>query len=1162
MYLKTVILRGFKSFANKTVVSFEPGINVVVGPNGSGKSNLIDAVLWVFGEQNARVLRASLMGDVIFAGSKNRPPLGLAEATVVLDNSCGTLPLEFSEVSITRRLYRSGESQYFLNGSPCRLIDIQELLADSGIGQKLHTIISQGQIEEIINSSPEERRRLIEEVAGVFKYRRRKERALKKLESFQESVGRLEEVVAELEKKLRPLRLQAKKSLKAKKITDDLKELTKNFLAQEIKQARLVWEDCDLKEKEKLKEAAEIKGKIESNNHLIKQCQAELGEYGLATADLNRIKDALHQFYEKINGNLMVLEEKGKNLIEKLSEARRRIYQQEKKLKEKGGEKEHYLEEKQNLDRELESLHKELNHLQRVSEGIKKERLEKEERHNQLLGLIDRIEKELQNLSLASKTCNLELQSVNSSLSLIEEEKERLEQERSQLKKEESGLLKELGSLKKLRKETESSLNSLRSELKKAEEEKTQNLEKQEELQKETAGLQAEIHLLEGLVYQNRVGGQIFDKNLRTLLELIEVEEGYEKAVQAALKEKLSAFLIERSEVDEFLKKIQEPSFAFLLLPDGKERKSARKIKRFVPLSDKIKFSSQVRGVEVLLDNFYLVDNPRQAVKLGLEYPGLGFVTREGFLFQGFFGQKSKEIDLLSKKRELIALKKKRESLLEEVERLKKENLRIVDWKAKLEEKNRQIGEDLAKIDLELVYKERELEEVKRRAVEIERKISDLIREKTELKRKKKTLEEKAKNCFEAEREKEEERQKLTLSLREFSQPLRKDILEKERRTAEEIGRCQLKISTLMERAGFLKRQLLSIEREIKEQEEMLLAERKMVEEYEKVREKIQPLYGILKRILEGIEAKLHFLDDLAQTERDSFTSLREKISSLVQENESRQKELVRIQEEIRAIGSEKARMKERVANLVEQIKQDLDLPVETLVKEYPRKAFTREEIQKEITRLKNALQRLGPVNPLAIEETKKLEKRKAFFEEHLKDIKEAEKALSKILLSLERKLRERFLETFETVNHHFQQTFSYLFAEGRAELILSEGDPLDAGIEIVAEPQGRKLKKLSLLSGGERALVALSLLFAFHYTSPSPVYIFDEVEPALDSLNLARFIKLLERIKKEAQIIVITHQRQTMEAGETIYGVTISPDGVSRVYSQKFAEVSQFERS
>lgn len=1162
MYLKTVILRGFKSFANKTVVSFEPGINVIVGPNGSGKSNLIDAILWVFGEQNARALRASLMGDVIFVGTRNRPPLGLAEATVVLDNSCGTLSLEFSEVSITRRLYRTGESQYFLNGTPCRLIDVQELLADSGIGQKLHTIIGQGQIEEVIDSNPEERRRLVEEVAGVFKYRRRKERALKRLESFQESVGRLEEIVDELEKKLRPLKLQAKKSLKAKAIADELKELTRNFLAQEIKQARLIWEDCNLKEKEKHKEAAKIKEKIESNNHLIRQCQAELGEYGLTTGDLNRIKDVLHQYYEKTNGNLMVLEEKGKNLIEKLSESRRRIYQLEKKLKEKKEEKEEYLEEKYNLDRELESLHTELSHLQKISEGVKKERLEKEERHNKLLGQIDRVEKELQNLSLASKTYNIELQGVSSSLSLLDEEVEKLNREKGQLKREELKLLKELEVFKKLKRERESSLNSVSMELAEAEKERDQNLKAQEELQRRIAELQAEVHFLEELIYRGKKCSQSFAEKMKTLLELIEVEEGYEKAVQAVLRNKLSAFLIEKPKVNEFLEKLPESSFAFLVTPVEERKKGFKRVDGLVSLSEKVRLSSQAKGVERLLGNFYLVNDSRQAVKMGLEYPGLGFVTREGFLFKSFFGEKSEELALLSKKRELKAVEEKKERLLNEAGRLRKDALRVNGWRNKLEEKARQIGKELAKIELELVYKEKELEEVKRKKSRIEAGISSLLEEKAELKKKKKTIEQKAKGCLEAWRKKEAEKSELTSCLAEFSQPLRKDILEKERKAAEDIAGCQLKISTLVEKAGFLKRQLLSVEKEIAEQEDFLLAERKMVEEYEKVRDKLQPLYGILKKILEGIESKLRFVDNLAQTERDSFTSLREKISSLVLANEEWQKELVKLQEEVSTIASQKARMKERVANLVEQIKQDLDLPVETLLKEYPKRAFTREEIQQETARLKNSLQRLGPVNPLAVEEVKKLEKRKSFFEGHLRDVKEAEKALSKVFLSLEKKLRDRFLDTFEKVNYHFQQTFSYLFTEGKAGLILSGGDPLDAGIEIVAEPQGRKLKKLSLLSGGERALVALSLLFAFHYTSPSPVYIFDEVEPALDSQNLARFIKLLEKIKEEAQIIVITHQRQTMEAGETIYGVTIGPDGVSRVYSQKFAEVSEFGRS
>ncbi|MCK4777255.1 MAG: AAA family ATPase, partial [Actinomycetia bacterium] len=375
MYLKAITLRGFKSFADKEILKFEPGISVIIGPNGSGKSNIVDALLWVLGEQSSRSLRGGSMEDVVFSGSSSRSQLGVAEGVVVLDNSDSYLPLDFSEVTIGRRIYRSGENEYFLNNMRCRLTDIQELISDAGIGLKKHTIIGQGQIESIVSSTPEDKRLLIEEVAGILKFKRRKDKAIKKLVNVEDKILRARDILTEVRRQLIPLRKQAEKTDKLNKLSDVLKEYQISLAVYNLKKDKTIWEKSEVEDSELEDDLSKKKDKILKNNNDVKRLENQLDEKGIVTGSLSEKKEKLHSIHERLNGGLLLLEEKGKNLIQRLSEIRQKSHQAKMIKIEKETRLNDYVNERNLIDASLVNIHLKLKDLRKEGERNKKEKI-------------------------------------------------------------------------------------------------------------------------------------------------------------------------------------------------------------------------------------------------------------------------------------------------------------------------------------------------------------------------------------------------------------------------------------------------------------------------------------------------------------------------------------------------------------------------------------------------------------------------------------------------------------------------------------------------------------------------------------------------------------------------------------------------------------------
>jgi chromosome segregation protein len=1148
--LKSLTLRGFKSFADKTTLMFEPGISVVIGPNGSGKSNLVDAILWVFGEQSPSSLRASSMEDVIFSGSSKRPALGLAEVCLVLDNSDGFLPLEFSEISITRRLYRSGESQYFLNGSLCRLLDIQELLSDANLGQKLHTVVSQGDLDRIITARSEERRMLIEEVAGVLKHRRRQERVSRKLETLSFNIEKIKERIAQIDQQLKPLKRQASRAKKFEKLQAELRELSLNLLAFELSRSKEMWERLELegeKLETELKKTQEDLARVEE---ALARCQTELSKKGLSATDMGEFKERFHSIYEKISGNLKVLEEKGHNLIEKASTLRQEIYQTEKKLKEKEERLDDYQQEKATQDALLADAHLELKELQRRSEQAKKSKKKWDEKVKKIKSELELVQKEIGELQNEKSEQAELVAKVESSLKLSRREKEKLSGQKKAVFREIRKVKEGLKEVKELKQAAEQACLSLAKEIVLTQEEMRVLVREKEKAEERMRELQAAQQLVQKVLNLPSKSGAL--KSHRLISEVIKVKSGYEKAVDGYLRDLLHAYLVDKkSKAIKVLSKLAQLPSAKLMVTEAIKKTGGKGPDLPTLRTGVVLTNDEARSLEWLFKQVYVADSPQQALELSLEFPSLTFVTLDGWLAQNGLITSPLKKSFLEMGKELAELNQQLGEVVVEIKRSSSEEERLRGWLSQLQEKEKIQRESLSELEAKeliqkrhlkhLIEEEKEilnqLELVEKEVSSVEESLKETIRLFSETKEKLDELKNKA--------------AKLNTLLSEVvEQQIKEQSLEE--RLSQEVNQAQTRISSLIEKGALIKREIILLERETRESRELLETLKKSVKSLEMLVKRIDPLNQVYLKLLQLAQSRINWLDEFRVTQRGAFTSLGEQMKKLQTESRQLQKALLEKQQALSGVKEEKGKVKERVTLLGRQAAQEFKVSIEKLLREYPNFSFTKEEIEARLEEAKRRLERLGTVNALALRDWESLQAKRDALDEQLQDILAVKKVILKIMKAVEKKLRGRFLVAFESVNQNFKDIFKTLFPGGEASLLLVGENPLEGGVEIVAEPHGKKLRRLSLLSGGERSLVALSLLLAFHRTSPSPLYVFDEVEPALDSANLTRFIKLLLKMKEEAQVIIITHQRLTMEVGDVLYGVSMGADGISKVYSQR----------
>lgn len=1177
MYLKKLEMQGFKSFADKTTLEFEKGITAVIGPNGSGKSNISDAIRWVLGEQSIKNLRGSKLEDVIFAGTKVRKSLGFAEVDMTIDNSDGKLPVDYSEVTITRRVYRSGESEFFINRNECRLKDIIELFMDTGIGRDGYSIIGQGRIDEILSTKSEGRRHIFEEAAGIVKYRTRKEEATKKIENTKQNLVRINDIVNELETQLGPLEKQSEKAKKFLEIRENLKSLEIGLFISNIN-----------KNKQKLQEISsqidEIVAQLEDENIKLEDTQKQKEQLRIEIDDIIKSIESeqanIFEFQnnvEKKKADVGIYKERVEHNKEKINVGLEEVQKYIAKKAELEAEKEDRLAKKQRLEVDKQRFENELKEkeaeLQKLSESFSVEQKKIEEKKQKIMDNIDlKFEKMeiVTNLSANIEACSRRGNQIDIEINdnIHELDKERMAKEDQNLVLNEVTLNKNKlqESLSKLSIERESSLkkiNEHEEEIKKADDNlriSTSRYKFLVETEKEFEGYNRAVkEILSKCQKDESFGGNIYG----TVANLLEVPSKYEEAIEMVLGASIQNIVTESENeakrAIEFLKANNLGRASFLPISAVKGSKLTQNFKNdegaFGIASELVKYDSKYENIfQSLLGKTLVVDKMDNAIKIARKYKyGFRIVTLDGDVLNAS-GQMTggsnakKTTSILSRGREIKELEEKLKELKSVKEASEKSLEECQKESASTLEDFNETKEKLNVASVDYAREAQKMNEINNNIERYERKISLLKGEKE--KNEQTTAEEKENltKINELIKGLETENDKLQKAVNEFTEKNEGDqkVIDD---LNSDIVDLKISVSSFDESKVSIDEMTAMLDSEISNCLES-------VSNKEKEREKLIAENEEVSKNIATLESEIENSDSISK-------KLEEKVTGLKQSREDKNATLLKIEEDIegkfktleilREQNTKLDMRKSKVELEIEAIQNKMWEEYETTVNTATNYKEVTPTTAKEVDKLRNEIRNLGNVNVNAIDEFKALKERYEFLSTQKYDLEESEKSLNKIIEDMTKLMKIQFAEQFELINKNFTKVFEELFGGGRAVLKLDdEANILECGIEIEVEPPGKKLQNMMLLSGGERALTAIALLFAILKLNPSPFCVLDEIEAALDDVNVYRYAEYLKKFSEETQFLVITHRKGSMEAANTMYGVTMEEHGISKLVSLK----------
>ena len=1181
MYLKSIEVHGFKSFANKIVFDFHNGITGIVGPNGSGKSNVGDAVRWVLGEQSAKQLRGASMQDIIFAGTENRKPLSYAYVAITMDNSDHALPVEFEEVTVARRVYRSGESEYLLNGNPCRLKDVTELFYDTGIGKEGYSIIGQGQIERILNGKPEERRELFDEAAGIVKYKKRKATAQKKLENERENLVRVNDILSELERQVGPLEKQAEKARIYLKKKEELKTFDVNMFLLEMERI-----DKQLKEVQDNFQIAD--GQLKEKNETYTNIKSE---YEKMERDVEAIEEKITSIRDtisnssvtkgKLEGQINVLNEQIHTAKMTDEHMRKRLETIESEKKERLSTKSGYEKEKADLDGQLTNIseRKETaqNQYQEVQEKVARLKEEIENGKNELIQLLNQkasIKARIQRNDTMVEQINIRRAQLNQRLLARKSEETDLESvlEEYQLKLDETN--QEIAKLR----EKSAKMENERREWKQKSIETTKTLE--ESLAKYHKN-QSRLESLKNIAerydgYGNSIRKVMEQKAankglLGVVSDLIQVDKKYEIAIETALGGNIQNIVTEDEETAKkmisYLKanRFGRATFLPITSVDGRgnfKNHDALKEKGVIGLANTlVKTDAKYEGViAYLLGRVVVTENIDHAIALARKnHYSLHIVTLEGeYLSPGGSmagGAFKNSSNLLARKREVEELEKKVQDLDDAVKDSRKRLEEIKTAQALLAddmEENRKnlqeriLAQNTAKMNVDRVVSKKNESETVYQGLQTEHK--EMEGQLAEIEQ------EKAKIAKESEdalaREKEIGVQNETYQRELEEQDI---VIEK---AGNELSRIQLEEANLRQKAEFVTLNIERIETELaKFDAECEQVQKEAEEAKEEVQKKLSDIEEIKKTILASDGANENLANEL-QEALHKKEELSASYKGFFQKQEEISKEITELEKEIFRLNSQREKLEDAHTYQNNYMWEEYELTLHAALELRNEEYQNLSELKKEIANIKDEIRKLGDVNVNAIEDYKEISERYTFLKGQHDDLIEAEQTLVNIIEELDTGMRKQFLEKFAEIQKEFDKVFKELFGGGKGSLELVEDeDILECGIRIIAQPPGKKLQNMMQMSGGEKSLTAISLLFAIQNLKPSPFCLLDEIEAALDDSNVSRFAKYLHKLTKNTQFIVITHRRGTMAAADRLYGITMQEKGVSTLVSVNLIE-------
>ena len=1181
MYLKSIEVQGFKSFANKIVFEFHQGITGIVGPNGSGKSNVADAVRWVLGEQSVKQLRGSSMQDVIFAGTENRKPLSYAYVAITLDNSDHKLAIDYEEVTVARRLYRSGESEYLINGSPCRLKEVSELFYDTGIGKEGYSIIGQGQIDRILSGKPEERREHFDEAAGIVKIKKRKATAQKKLENERDNLVRVNDILSELERQVEPLQLQSEKAKTYLKKKNELKDYDVNMFLMETE--RIASEQREVEEKfkiadEQLKESADAREKIRQEYDRLGESITEMDE------KINAIRENISNtsvMKEKLESQIQILAEQIHTAEMTDEHLQSRLDAIAREQKEKEEAKASYEKEKHSGDEQLAQVRKRQEEAAQTLAEIQKQIAScnegMEQGQKELFALLNRradIQAKQQRSDTMVEQINIRKAELGKRLLDRKTQETDLDSVLADCKKD----LEEVSAHIRKLSEQEKELSAKEKEWRtKAKENDRALEEKQNEFHRQQSRLESLKNIAERYDgYGNSIRKVMEQKEhnpglLGVVSDLIQVDKKYEIAIETALGGNIQNIVTEdeatAKKMIAFLKQNRFGRATFLPLTSVRARKNpkneaALKEPGVIGIASQlVKCEQKYEEVAAyLLGRVLVADSIDHAIALAKKnHYSLHIVTLEGeYLSPGGSmtgGAFKNSSNLLARRREVEELETKTNRLLQEIAQIKNRREDLLTAIELNEEELEQVKETLQKEFIRQNTAKINVDRAMQQKNESEEVFSSLMKERQQMDRQ---VEEIRADQTGIKEELEHSRQRETeiQHANEAFQKMLEEQKELENKAESELSGIQLEEANIRQKVEFAQTNVERINGDL-----------------EKFETEKTGLLENAKNFKEDVEKKQHDIAEIQKTilaSSDSHGQLEQKLRESVEQKEQMSAEyrgFFRKQEEIseRCNGLDKEVF--RLNNQREKLNESAEQQTNYLWEEYELTPHAAAELRnseyedplalkKLIAAVKDEIRKLGTVNVNAIEEYKEVSERYTFLKGQHDDLVEAEQTLLGIIEDLDSGMRKQFLEKFAEIQKEFNASFKHLFGGGHGALELVEDeDILECGIRIIAQPPGKKLQNMMQMSGGEKALTAIALLFAIQALKPSPFCLLDEIEAALDDSNVSRFASYLNKLTKNTQFIVITHRRGTMTAADRLYGITMQEKGVSTLVSVDLIE-------
>ena len=1179
MYLKRLELQGFKSFADKTVLELMPGITTVIGPNGSGKSNISDAIRWVLGEQSMKSLRGTKSLDIIFAGTQNRKSLGFAEASLVFDNSDGALPIEYTEVTVTRKIYRSGETGYYINKVPCRLKDVLELFMDTGIGKDGYSIIGQGKIDEILSNKSEDRRHIFEEAAGIVKYRTRKEESEKKLEHTKLNLLRINDILSEIEGNLEPLQIQADKAKKYLNLREELKSIEIGLFVYNIEKYKKDLEELVQSIEVMQNQANEEDEKLEKIKALKEELKSSIDQITEEIENMSNIGFESQKQIEQLNSDINVAKtriannnENSERYLKEIEEQNTRIKELNEEIEQKEAKKDNLKQNREKFQNELNEKQQELDKLtQKLSakeleiEGYKQTVEQNTDKKYELQSDINTQDVNYQNYEKRQTQIKQEIQLTISELDSTRLNREEIVKQFNEIENKKNKAQKSLDDVSKQREESnqkikdfENHINVLTSDMRV----KESKLKFLIETEKEKEGYIKSVKAL----LQDCENIKDLGKGMHGVLaNIIEVPDELETAIEMCLGASLQNIVTETEEdakkLVDYLRKNNLGRASFLPISSVRGKK-IDKIKGNESgvigiASDLVKYNKKYEQIILnLLGRTVIVDNMDTAIKIAKQN-GYTFriVTTEGDLINpsgaitgGSVAKKT--VNILGRGKEIEKLEKEIKNLKQQIEKLQNDKQNYEESIEGILELSSNLEKELQEIDITYATEKQKVISIDENVEKLQKRLNRLKEEQANIEKQKEEAASTKGNLQVEINKIVEQNKELSKIITEFAE-LNKDDQKYIDDLNFDITNLKISVSSFDESEASIQEIQERINQELENAHVSIGNKNTQIEQIKKDNEELEKTIQETIEKIEEVKANVQNSSSKIEELKQERTSKNEKLSKQEDEITNKFKIIEDLKGQLVKLDVKKTKIEEDINSIYNKMWEEYELTPNN-VGEY-KKPENVQLTQRRVNNLRTEIRELGSVNVDSIEEYKNLKDRYDFMSEQRLDLENTMNKLRNVISEMTQIMKEQFKEKFKIINKNFGEVFGELFGGGKAELILEDEDNiLECGIEINVQPPGKKLQNMMLLSGGEKAFTAIALLFAILKINPAPFCVLDEIEAALDDVNVFRYAEYLKKFTEHTQFLVITHRKGTMEAADTVYGVTMEESGISKLLSMK----------